>query len=246
MPRVEDRIMTTTIPFSPMAGKPPVVLQNGDRLSQKEFHALYNEYPDHVRAELIGGIVYMASPLRARHGRNHAWFTTAFVYYEGHTPQVEVYDNTTIILDEDNEPQPDLHVRLQTEYGGQTTVTADGYIEGAPEFVCEISDSTRSLDLNSKRIEYQNAGVLEYIVLNIRDNRVHWFDFANNIERFADSDNIIRLRTFPGLWIDTNALLERNLRRILSTIDDGLASPEHAEFVKRLASRKVDRPDGTT
>lgn len=44
-------------------------LENGDRLDQKTFHARYEAMPDGVRAELIGGIVYMSSPLKRHHGR---------------------------------------------------------------------------------------------------------------------------------------------------------------------------------
>ena len=37
--------------------------QNGDKMDQKTFHALYEQTPDGFKAELIGGIVYMASPV---------------------------------------------------------------------------------------------------------------------------------------------------------------------------------------
>ena len=40
-------------------------LFNGDRMKQPEFHRRYEQYPDDVKFELIGGIVYMASPARA-------------------------------------------------------------------------------------------------------------------------------------------------------------------------------------
>jgi hypothetical protein len=43
-------------------------LCNGDHLDQPTFHARYEAMPEHVRAELIGGIVYMASPQKIAHG----------------------------------------------------------------------------------------------------------------------------------------------------------------------------------
>jgi hypothetical protein len=47
--------------------KPPqskrlLPLENGDHLDQPTFHARYQAMPEHCRAELIGGIVYMPSP----------------------------------------------------------------------------------------------------------------------------------------------------------------------------------------
>jgi hypothetical protein len=50
----------------------PLPLHTGDRMSQAEFHRRYATYPEDVKIELIGGIVYMASPLRRAHGRRHA------------------------------------------------------------------------------------------------------------------------------------------------------------------------------
>jgi hypothetical protein len=41
-------------------------LANGDRMSRAEFHRIYSETPEDVHVELIGGIVYFASPLRRR------------------------------------------------------------------------------------------------------------------------------------------------------------------------------------
>jgi hypothetical protein len=38
-------------------------MHNGDRMTQKEFHRIYARMQRTVRAELIGGVVYMTSPL---------------------------------------------------------------------------------------------------------------------------------------------------------------------------------------
>ena len=37
-------------------------------MDQKTFHALYLQTPEGFKAELIGGIVYVASPVSLRHG----------------------------------------------------------------------------------------------------------------------------------------------------------------------------------
>lgn len=49
---------TRTVPF----------LVNGQRMKQLEFHRRYQAYPEDEKWELIGRIVYMASPLRYAHG----------------------------------------------------------------------------------------------------------------------------------------------------------------------------------
>src|SRR5260221_7287847 len=94
------------------------LLHNGDRLTQAEFHRRYEAYPEDVKFELIGGIVYMASPLRLPHGRYHQKLSFVLAHYESATPGVEVADNATVILGEESEPQPHLLLRIMTEFGG--------------------------------------------------------------------------------------------------------------------------------
>jgi hypothetical protein len=49
---------------------------------------------------------------------------------------------------------------------------------------------------------------------------------------------VMRIRCFPGLWINVEALLARDARRMLATLDEGLATPEHAAFAVQLANRQ--------
>lgn len=58
-----------TTPKQPLTIPP---LENGDRLSRAEFERRYQAMPQVKRAELIEGVVYMASPLRLKsHGEPH-------------------------------------------------------------------------------------------------------------------------------------------------------------------------------
>jgi hypothetical protein len=61
-------------------------LESGDRLSQEEFHRLYAQTPEDFRAELIGGTVYVSSPLRRRHGTGHVGLSGLMFLYEAATP----------------------------------------------------------------------------------------------------------------------------------------------------------------
>jgi hypothetical protein len=51
-----------------------------------------------------------------------------------------------------------------------------------------------------------------------------------------DRDGLYRSKVFPGLWLDPAALLRRDLAGLLAVLERGLASPEHAEFVAKLAA----------
>jgi Uma2 family endonuclease len=216
-------------------------LHTGDRMNRKEFHRIYETMPADFKAELIGGIVYVASPLKWKHGTRHLALGTVFGNYEGSTPGVDAGDNTTILLGPEGEPQPDLYLRILPEFGGQSGTTKDDYVDGAPELLSEIAHSSRSLDLHGKLRDYRRNGVLEYIVACLRERQLRWFDLSGNKELQLDADGICRIRTFPGLWIHAAALFAKDFTRLLATLNQGLASPEHAAFVRRLQDAKKPR-----
>jgi Uma2 family endonuclease len=221
-------------------------LYNGDHLKQPEFHKRYRLCPEDMKFELIGGIVYMPSPMRWRHATYHLKLGLALETYASGTPGVEVGDSATTILDDKSEPQPDLALRVLSEYGGRSWLDEEEYVNGPPELVAEIAHSTVSIDLHRKREDYQRAGVLEYLVLCVEEQELHWFHFKSQRRITADKQGVFRSRVFPGLWIDGPALLARRSARIAEVVQEGLASSEHAAFVKKLeaAHRKGNRNGG--
>jgi Uma2 family endonuclease len=221
-------------------GVPP--LRDGERLTQAEFHRRYKACPRHFKAELIGGIVYVASPVGDPHGTFHAELSGLLWYYKVGTPGTRLSDNTTTILGKRSEPQPDLALRILPEFGGQSRLNERQYVEGPPELVAEVAHSSRDIDLGPKRNDYQRAGVLEYLVLCVGDEDVQWFDFRRQRALKPNRQGIIRSRIFPGLWLDTAALWAGDSARLIAVVQQGLASRPHAAFVKRLEAARRRRP----
>ncbi|MEQ9670514.1 Uma2 family endonuclease [Coleofasciculus sp. G2-EDA-02] len=214
-------------------------LENGDKLNRFEFEHRYSAMPNLKKAELIEGIVYMASPVRAKkHGKPHSRIMGWLIAYEAATPGVETLDNTTVRLDADNEPQPDAVLRL--EQGGQSTISDDDYIEGAPELIVEIAASSVSIDLHQKLNVYRRNGVQEYLVWRVENGELDWFRLLSGdyVKIEPNSEGIICSVVFPGLWLDRAALLAGNLAKVLDVLQQGLASQDHQDFVQELASRK--------
>jgi len=209
-------------------------LRHGMRLSQPEFHRRYLAYPEDVKFELVGGIVYMASPLSEEHGFQHTELVSAFVAYKNATPGTRQTGDATTILGKQSEPRPDLSLRILPEYGGQARVNDEGYLEGAPELIAEVSLSSEAIDLGAKREDYEKAGAHEYLVVALRERAIHWFDFRAGNE-VRPRKGVYRSRVFPGLWINAPALLAGDGPRLMQTLQEGLATPAHARFVQRLA-----------
>ena len=226
-------IFTTTI--SPILTIPP--LENGDKLTRHEFERRYHAMPNLKKAELIEGVVYVASPVRAKqHGKPHARIMGWLIAYEAATPGVEALDNTTVLLDTDNEPQPDALLRIET--GGQSRINKDDYVEGAPELIVEIAASSASYDLHEKLKVYRRNQVQEYLIWRVYDYQFDWFRLQQGeyIQLQPNADNIICSQIFPGLWLDKTALLGGDLGKVLTVVQQGLASPEHENFISRLSS----------
>ena len=76
--------------------------------------------PPGIKAELIDGVVYMPSPLSYDHGDSHIATAYWLGHYASETPGVKVSDNATTILGPRSEPQPDVSMRIQPEFGGRT------------------------------------------------------------------------------------------------------------------------------
>jgi len=216
-------------------GPPP--LEPGDHLTRAEFERRYSAHPEIKKAELIQGVVFMPSAVRVQshslpHSMVMAWLTT----YWASTPGVMVLDNTTLRLDDDNVPQPDALMRLEPTCGGRSHIAADDYLEGPPELVVEIAASSASYDLHAKRAVYERNHVPEYLVLQMHEQRVDWFALHQKGYEPLEPDDagILRSLTFPGLWLDVNALLAGDLTQMLAVLSQGLDAPEHATFVTKL------------
>ena len=207
-------------------------------MTREEFHRAYENSKENFRAELIRGIVYVASRLQLGHGTNHIPLCSVLFAYESNTPGLQSADNTTILLGFEGEPQPDLFLRILPEYGGQSRTTPEDYVQGPPELVAEIANTSRSIDLHAKREDYTRYGVKEYLVLTLRENRLRWFDLQSGEELRADAQGVCRIQCFPGLWIDEAGLLRKDHARLMQVLQNGLESKEHAEFVERLTKAR--------
>jgi len=223
----------TVLPGDAASDSEPL-LEPGDRLSRDEFERRYERMENLKKAELIEGIVYMPSPVRARkHGKPHNQLGVWLGIYESETPGVECFDNSSVRLDLDNEPQPDLVLLKSLAKGGQAHISSDDYVEGAPELAVEIVGSSKSYDLHQKKGAYRRNGVREYIAWVTREQRLVWWELREGEyhELTPDSRGALKSRVFPGLWLDSQAFLEGDMKAVLTTLRNGLSSPEHAAFV---------------
>jgi hypothetical protein len=73
-------------------------------------------------------------------------------------------------------------------------------------------------------------------VWRVLERAIDWFVLRSwQYERLVpDPQGVLRSEVFPGLWLDTAALLRGDIAAVLATVQHGLASSEHQVFVARL------------
>ena len=211
-------------PPPPVRVRPPE-LHNGDHLGASEFWRRYQRLPKVKKAELIQGIVLMASPTRTDTHADPDGFMLGLLFtYASANPGVKSSANGTVKLGPDDIVQPDSSLRRLPEAGGRARVDAEGYLVGAPELVVEIAASSVSIDCREKKDSYRRAGVNEYLVWRTEDNAIDaWMLVEETYEPLLpEPDGTVRSRVFPGLWFDLPALLAGDAARALGTLQNGI------------------------
>ena len=235
-----------TNPKLPSSQQTVPILESGDHLTRAEFERRYSRMPEVKKAELIEGIVQRASPVRGRqHGKPHALLMWWLTHYSVVTNGTDVADNATLRLDLDNESQPDA--LMYQILSGKLRLSEEGYFEGAPELVAEVAASSVSIDLHAKLKVYRRNQVEEYIVWRVEEGKIDWFALREGeYVPLPLNAGIYRSEVFPGLWLDTDALIGEESLRVFRVLQEGLDSPEHAAFVLKLQQAEQERKERET
>ena len=237
-------------PDSLAADDPQAAVAPGDRLLDgmemdvEEFLRRYEVVEQQtgvpLDAELIFGVVSVYSPPDFSH---HSVPSSNLVTV------VSVYRSKTVGTTSGTEGrvQPpkiglvgtDGSLAILPEYGGQMTRRSDGRLDGVPELCIEIANTSLRTDTTVKRQFYEQAGVREYLVHDVRGERLLFYRRqGETLVEDTTGDEVIRSETFPGLWFDRAALVAGDLTAALETLAEGTATPQHAAFVAELASRR--------
>jgi len=216
-------------------------LENGDHLTRQEFEQRYEVMSPIKKAELLEGIVYMASPLRLTgHAQPHAMIIGWLATYWAATPDILLADNATVRLSDGNEVQPDALLRLPESMGGQSRISQDDYLEGGPELIVEVAASSASYDFHIKRKVYHRNRVPEYLLWRVYEQQFDWFVWqAGEYGVLSpDEQGLIHSQVFPGLVLAVSALLGGDYAKVLTELRKRTQTLEHATFVEQLTSSR--------
>lgn len=162
------------------------------------------------KADLIDGVIYMASPESIDHNRLLGWMHMILASYV----EVRMLGGVTINrvayrLSGKTAPEPDLAF-VRTD---RLDRMKSGYVEGAPDLAVEfVSPSSVDRDYEDKRHRYEEAGVGEYWIIDADETRATFLVLEGGRFQEVPLDrHIFRSRVIPGFALDTRWLWQRPL-----------------------------------
>jgi Uma2 family endonuclease len=137
------------------------------RLSVEDFLLLSDNgaFDKYSKTELIEGEIYFMNAQHSRHARIKTQLAIALaIRLRELGSDLEPIVEASTRISDDSLPEPDIVV---TSYKGPDVVPLESVA-----LIVEVSDTTLDTDLGRKADLYANAGVPEYWVVDVNENRV--------------------------------------------------------------------------
>ena len=176
----------------------------------------FSEFLEIVRedqkADLLHGVIYMASPENIGHNHLLAWLSTILTQFleERGLGRLTI-ERVAYRLSEKSAPEPDLAIVLNSRLG----IMKSGYVDGAPDVAIEIiSPDSVDRDYEVKRKRYEAAGVQEYWIIDPLDESATFLQLGEaGYSEAPLKDHVFESRTLPGFHLDIRWLWQRPLPR---------------------------------
>jgi len=177
------------------------------RLRVEDFMLLAESgtFTDYSKTELIDGDIWVMNAQWSRHARvkgRLAFALTSMLIELG--SDLEVLTEVSVRTSDDGMPEPDI---VLTTWRGEGPVPVE-----TVALVIEVSDTTLDTDLGRKSDLYASAGVAEYWVVDLRENRLlmHEHPAAHGYEGQLDMllGEPAHAATVAGLVVETQRLLD--------------------------------------
>lgn len=164
--------------------------------------------PDGQKADLLDGVIYMASPDSRRANRITSLLTTlleTFTSARGIGGEVFV-NRFAFQLDEINGPEPDVAWVAKD----RLHLIGEGRMQAGPDLTVEVvSRDSRTRDWVDKRLKYESAGVREYWIIDPIQRRVEFLRLQGGRYEVVplEENRIFRSEVVGGFWLNIDWLL---------------------------------------
>jgi Uma2 family endonuclease len=154
--------------------------------------------PDGQKGDLIDGVIYMASPENVEANLLFVWLISLLDSYVEARDLGKIFGfRAAFRLNNRNGPEPDIaFVRKDRLH-----LARRGHFAGRPDLAMEIvSPESIDRDYEKKRLQYQNAGVLEYWIVDEMEQKVTLLRLAANgkYREVRPTKGILRSKVIAG------------------------------------------------
>jgi Uma2 family endonuclease len=166
--------------------------------------------PEDQKADLLDGVIYLASPESSEHNDLLRWLTVILdQFIEDREIGRLTINKVAYRLSDRTAPEPDIGIVL----AARIDRIKSGYVEGPPDLAVEIvSPESVDRDYENKRHRYEEAGVLEYWIIDPLESAATFL--IRERDRFVEripQDHVYRSTVLPGLSLDVRWLWQRPL-----------------------------------
>jgi Uma2 family endonuclease len=202
----------------PTVAKRRPAIRSGPRTFD-DFLAMVHE---DEKADLLNGVIYMASPESLDDNDLGGWlYAILRDYLEEFDLGKVYYTRVAYRLNEKNGPEPDVGFVSKARVGR----LQHGFVAGAPDVAVEIvSPDSVERDYVLKRDLYERAGVKEYWIIDPDEQRTTFLRrVRGKFREIAVKDSVFRSQILPGFWLDVRWLWTKPLPRVRKVMDQLLA-----------------------
>jgi Uma2 family endonuclease len=174
---------------------------------------------DGQKADLIDGVIYMASPENTEANDLEGWLLIVMRSFVRRKNLGKVYvSRVAYRLDKKNAPEPDIGF----VHKANLHRIKRGGIEGPPDLAVEIvSPESVERDYDKKRRQYEHFGVPEYWIIDQEQRKVTVFRLGarGKYREVRPRKGLYRSEVLTGFWLDARWLWQNPLPDELETVN---------------------------
>jgi Uma2 family endonuclease len=183
----------------------PINIPQTAKLRVKDFMLLHDAgaFAGYAKSELIGGEIWVMNAIYSRHASATAEMVMSLgMAVKAAGLNLKLYCPLSVDLSDDSLPEPDIALCEKHTSGPMPLAKV--------KLLIEVSDTTLAIDLGRKAELYARAGVPEYWVIDLNENRalLHMTpkdgDYAEQID--VPFGQPLHSGTLDGVTVETSGL----------------------------------------
>ena len=192
-----------------------------DIVTVDDFFALV---PDGQKADLIDGVIHMASPDSTQNDQLEGFIRFLVQGYARVKRAGKVFGSRFAFeLSDVRAPEPDIAFVATA----RLHMVKETRMKGAPDIAVEIvARESRTRDYLEKKNLYEAAGVLEYWIIDPLQRRAEFYRLADGRYHLAqrEQNRIFRSDVLEGFWLDVEWLFPEDLPNEFEKLQEILKS----------------------